>query len=495
MYKALIIDDEENICELISMSFLSINIDCVEAYSVSEAIVALQEESFDVCFTDLKLPDGDGFDILRYIQDKLPNLPVAMMTAHGNVESAIEALKLGAFDFISKPFEVDTLRSLALNAIETKKIPQAESVHGLYGESSAMVAMREQIRKIARSQAPIYITGESGTGKEVVARAIHAESPRFEGPFIAVNCGALPEHLVESELFGHKKGSFTGADKDKKGLFQAADGGTLLLDEVADLPLSMQVKLLRAIQERAIRPIGEMKEIPVNVRILSASHKALAMLVQEQEFRQDLFYRLNVISLNVPALRQRLSDIPLLVDVILNRLNEENCRHVDIAPAAIEALKKYAFPGNVRELENILERASALCDEELIQPDNLLLTTNSHTQTLEPTVEITPTIIPELIREVEPVIDIPEISVAPQVEPQKVEFVASDTMTVCDLDDPDIPDYIDDLEGYLEAVERKILKRALVENHSKTEAAKQLGISFRTFRYRLKKLNIEDDES
>lgn len=482
MYKALIIDDEENICELISMSFLSINIDCVEAYSVSEAIVALQEESFDVCLTDLKLPDGDGFDVLRYIQEKLPNLPVAMMTAHGNVESAIEALKLGAFDFISKPFEVEALRSLALNAIETKKIPQAESIHGLYGESSAMVAMREQIRKIARSQAPIYITGESGTGKEVVARAIHAESPRFEGPFIAVNCGALPEHLVESELFGHKKGSFTGADKDKKGLFQAADGGTLLLDEVADLPLSMQVKLLRAIQERAIRPIGEMKEIPINVRILSASHKALAMLVQEQEFRQDLFYRLNVISLSVPALRQRLSDIPLLVDVILNRLNQENCRNVAIAPAAVDALKNYAFPGNVRELENILERASALCDAEVIQPDNLLLSTNCHgqEQISAPIVEITPTINPEWIRD---------------IEPQKVEFLASEEMTACDLEDPDIPDDVDDLEGYLEAVERKILKRALVENHSKTEAAKQLGISFRTFRYRLKKLNIEDDES
>ncbi|GAA5098176.1 sigma-54-dependent transcriptional regulator [Wohlfahrtiimonas larvae] len=488
MYKALIIDDEENICELISMSFLSINIDCVEAYSVSEAIVALQEESFDVCLTDLKLPDGDGFDILRYIQDKLPNLPVAMMTAHGNVESAIEALKLGAFDFISKPFEVEALRNLALNAIETKKIPKAESVHGLYGDSPVMVAMREQIRKIARSQAPIYITGESGTGKEVVARAIHAESPRFEGPFIAVNCGALPEHLVESELFGHKKGSFTGADKDKKGLFQAADGGTLLLDEVADLPLSMQVKLLRAIQERAIRPIGEMKEIPVNVRILSASHKALSQLVQEQEFRQDLFYRLNVISLNVPSLRQRLSDVPLLSEIILKRLNEENHRHVSIADDALSALSQYTFPGNVRELENILERASALCDGEIIHAENLLLT-GSHAELLEIDSGFTPTIAPELIEE-----PIKELSQSSSVPLQVVKENCEPEDIACSIEDPLIPDQIDDIEGYLEAVERKILKRALAENHSKTEAAKQLGISFRTFRYRLKKLNIEDDE-
>ena len=488
MYKALIIDDEENICELISMSFLSINIDCVEAYSVSDAIVALQEESFDVCLTDLKLPDGDGFDILRYIQDKLPNLPVAMMTAHGNVESAIEALKLGAFDFISKPFEVEALRNLALNAIETKKIPKAESVHGLYGESTAMVSMREQIRKIARSQAPIYITGESGTGKEVVARAIHAESPRFEGPFIAVNCGALPEHLVESELFGHKKGSFTGADKDKKGLFQAADGGTLLLDEVADLPLAMQVKLLRAIQERAIRPIGEMKEIPVNVRILSASHKALGQLVQEQEFRQDLFYRLNVISLAVPPLRDRLSDVPLLSDVILHRLNDENRRSVNISSSALESLQHYAFPGNVRELENILERASALCDDETIQPENLLLNVDQDVPTYPVKTDVVPVV--EAIN-----VAVPESNVKakPELESEKIPMISTEDNDH-DLEDPSIPDHVDDIESYLEAVERKILKRALAENHSKTEAAKQLGISFRTFRYRLKKLNIEDDE-
>lgn len=486
MYKALIIDDEENICELISMSFLSINIDCVEAYSVSDAIIALQEETFDVCFTDLKLPDGDGFDVLRYIQENLPTLPVAMMTAHGNVESAIEALKLGAFDFISKPFELDSLRNLALNAIETKKIPQAESLHGLYGESTSMTNLRHQIRKIAKSQAPIYITGESGTGKEVVARAIHAESPRFEGPFIAVNCGALPEHLVESELFGHKKGSFTGADKDKKGLFQAADGGTLLLDEVADLPLSMQVKLLRAIQERAIRPIGEMQEIPVNVRILSASHKALAQLVLDQEFRQDLFYRLNVISVDVPPLRQRLTDIPLLVNIILDRLNVENDRNVDISTEAIQALQSYVFPGNVRELENILERALAMCEDEIIEPDDL---------SLNPDPVVAPDVVKKAVE--------PANFESREAKPYRQEDLVSDfkepkhlkmPMNIEDLNDPMIPETVTDLEGYLEAVERKILKRALAEYPSKTEAAKQLGVSFRTFRYRLKKLNIEDDE-
>lgn len=480
MYKALIIDDEENICELISMSFLSINIDCVEAYSVSEAIIALQEETFDVCFTDLKLPDGDGFDILRYIQEKLPNLPVAMMTAHGNVESAIEALKLGAFDFVSKPFKVETLRNLALNAIETKKIPKDESLHGLYGDSPIMKNLRAQIKKVARSQAPIYITGESGSGKEVVARAIHAESPRFEGPFIAVNCGALPEHLVESELFGHKKGSFTGADKDKKGLFQSADGGTLLLDEVADLPLSMQVKLLRAIQERAIRPIGEMKEIPINVRILSASHKSLSQLVQDQEFRQDLFYRLNVITLDAPPLRERLSDIPLLVEIILNRLNNENQRSIKISESAVTILQSYSFPGNVRELENILERASALCDEDAIEPEDLLLNDNDDVRT-ESKKNHTQVIAVESIAAVE------VSQYADREQKKNIELLD-------DLEDPVIPENIDNIEEYLEAVERKILKRALTENSSKTEAAKQLGISFRTFRYRLKKLNIEDDE-
>lgn len=485
MYKALIIDDEENICELISMSFLSINIDCVEAYSVSEAIVALQDESFDLCITDLKLPDGDGFDILRYIQENLPTLPVAMMTAHGNVESAIEALKLGAFDFISKPFELDALRKLALNAIETKKIPQEESVHGLFGDSKAMVSLRHQIRKISRSQAPIYIMGESGTGKEVVARAIHAESARFEGPFIAVNCGALPEHLVESELFGHKKGSFTGADKDKKGLFQAAEGGTLLLDEVADLPLAMQVKLLRAIQERAIRPIGEMKEIPTNVRILSASHKDLAYLVAAQEFRQDLFYRLNVISIQVPPLRDRIGDIPMLTNVILQRLNDENARSISITKSAIQCLETYRFPGNVRELENILERASALCDHDEITADDLLLVGN-HTIIQESFVPKNEIIVDELTMSEENTI------VSKPILNESHHISTSDDM---DINDPEIPQVIDDIEGYLEAVERKILRRALVENSSKTEAAKQLGISFRTFRYRLKKLNIEDDET
>src|SRR5699024_4757318 len=322
-YTALIIDDEVDICELIEMSFMSINIDCVKAYSVNDAIVALQKQDFDVCFTDLKLPDGNGFEIIEYIQERKPNLPVAMMTAHGNVESAIEALKMGAFDFISKPFELEHLRRLALSAVQTKTVLSEQEAtqktitkkpnkYGMYGTSQAMDEVRRIISRLARSQAPVYINGESGTGKELAARAIHGESGRSDGPFIAVNCGAIPEQLVESEFFGHKKGSFTGADRDKKGLFEAANNGTIFLDEVADLPLPMQVKLLRAIQDPAVRPVGGSEEITINARIISASHKNLEHLVLEQEFRQVLFYRLNVITLNLPPLRERLEDLPIL---------------------------------------------------------------------------------------------------------------------------------------------------------------------------------------
>ncbi len=474
MYKALIVDDESDICQLISLSFMSIDINCVEAYSVSDAICALQNETFDVCFTDLKLPDGDGFDIVKYIQENYPTLPVAMMTAHGNVESAIEALKLGAFDFISKPFEIDQLRKLALDAIKTHTSAIHHdsgdtSLHGIYGNSAATTHLKEQIKKLARSQAPVYIHGESGTGKELVARAIHNESARKNGPFIAVNCGAIPEHLVESEFFGHKKGSFTGADKDKIGLFQAAEGGTLMLDEVADLPLTMQVKLLRAIQERSIRPVGELKEIPVNVRIVSATHKDLAKLVEEHTFRQDLYYRLNVITLNTPPLRERLDDLPVLTEIIMSKINHQNETSIVLANSALEALRHYHFPGNVRELENILERASALCDNNEITDTDLLLISQEPSNQIEKSTvnsEMTQNSSDEIVVETQPII--------------------------CD-NDIVIPDEIDDIEAYLEAVERKILRRALDRNTNKTEAAKDLGISFRTFRYRLKKLNVESD--
>lgn len=483
-YTALIIDDEVDICELIEMSFMSINIDCVKAYSVNDAIVALQKQDFDVCFTDLKLPDGNGFEIIEYIQERKPNLPVAMMTAHGNVESAIEALKMGAFDFISKPFELEHLRRLALSAVQTKTVLSEQEAtqktitkkpnkYGMYGESQAMDEVRRIISRLARSQAPVYINGESGTGKELAARAIHGESGRSDGPFIAVNCGAIPEQLVESEFFGHKKGSFTGADRDKKGLFEAANNGTIFLDEVADLPLPMQVKLLRAIQERAVRPVGGTEEITINARIISASHKNLEHLVLEQEFRQDLFYRLNVITLNLPPLRERLEDLPILCHHLLERINEANGSETVITRDAIDALSHYNFPGNVRELENILERASALCLDQTITPEDLGL---EHGLLQKQVINRDVARIDATLQEG----DTKQETIAEYYEPDENDEII-------------VPKEVTDIDDYLARVENKIISQALENNRNKTEAAKSLGISFRQFRYRLKKHNIEED--
>ncbi len=469
-YHALIIDDEEDICELIEISFLSIGIKSTKAYSVSDAIVALQNDEFDVCFTDLRLPDGDGFQILEYIQRNTPELPVAMMTAHGNVESAIEALKLGAFDFISKPFEVTHLRKLATDAIKTKlSAENAESKEIMHGNSKAMQHIRNLIKRLAHSQAPVYINGESGTGKELAARAIHSESSRRDAPFIAVNCGAIPEQLVESELFGHVKGAFTGADQDKVGLFEAANEGTIFLDEIADLPLDMQVKLLRTIQERTVRPVGGTKEVALNVRIISASHRHIEDLVLRNEFRQDLFYRLNVITLNLPPLRDRLEDIPILSEHLLKRINEENGTQYYLSKEAIDHLMNYSYPGNVRELGNILERATAFAVSDELTPENLQLKHNTalHKEIKKQTHEQ----------------DSPTILGEDQLEEERPPNDASDIV---------LPPIINDIDAYLEAIERKIIERALAENRNKTEAAKSLGISFRQFRYRLKKLKIED---
>ena len=370
---ALIIDDEPDIRELLEITLKRMNVHSRCAVDLNEARALLGSERFDLCLTDIKLPDGNGIEFVSYIQQHYPRIPVAVITAHGNMESAIQALKSGAFDFITKPVDLTVLRALVNSALRLSD-PEAEPASDLIGDSEAMRRTRATVAKLARSQAPIYVSGESGTGKELVARMIHKQGPRAGKPFAPVNCGAIPPDLMESEFFGHKKGSFTGAVSDKDGLFQAAQGGTLFLDEVGELPLHMQVKLLRAIQEKSIRPVGAQKELPVDVRILSATHKDLATLVAKGEFRQDLFYRINVIELHVPPLRERPEDIPLLVDYILTKLaNEASVNLPRLAPEALQALAAYRFPGNVRELENILERAMTLCESRLIKQSDLQL--------------------------------------------------------------------------------------------------------------------------
>ena len=444
---ALIVDDEPDICELLEITLLRMGIDARSTLDLNGAYKILKQQGFDLCFTDMRLPDGNGIDLIRHISDQYPQLPVAMITAHGNMESAIEALKAGAFDFVSKPVDLQVLRKLVEKALklgpragETRAQTQTQRKHQhspLLGNSDAMERIRQLIGKLARSQAPIYVSGESGTGKELVARQIHHQGPRAEAEFVAVNCGAIPQELMESELFGHKKGSFTGAVSDHPGLFQTADGGTLFLDEVADLPLHMQVKLLRAIQEKRVRPVGEQREIPVDVRIICATHKNLASLVELGSFRQDLFYRLNVIELPIPPLRERPEDIPLLTRHILAQLARQNgIDKPELTAGALHKLKHYDFPGNVRELENILERAVTLCDGKQLEADDLSL--------------------PELTQT--------ERSTHPRNRP---------------------------LEDQMEELERQAITQALEATRwNRTAAAKKLGMSLRSLRYRLEKLGI-----
>lgn len=451
---ALIVDDEPDILELLAITLGRMRVDTREATNLQQARELLTQHKFDMCLTDLRLPDGDGIELVKYVQVHQPTLPVAVITAHGNMQTAIEAMKSGAFDFLSKPIELGVLRELVKNALALPT-PESEKVvtefpanaPQLIGSSSKMQALRQTIAKVARSQAPVHITGESGTGKELVARLIHALGPRADAAFVPVNCGAIPSELMESEFFGHKKGSFTGAVADKPGLFQAADGGTLFLDEVADLPITMQVKLLRAIQERAVRPVGAEKEIPINVRIVSATHKDLAEQVQNGHFRQDLFYRINVISVTTPSLRERIDDIPELAQHILKKLADRHGMTVPgLTASASAGLKKYAFPGNIRELENILERALTLADGDVIEVEDLLLPESS-----------------------EPVIDAATLAA---VTPGKRG---------------DIP-----LDLYLEKIERDAIVEALEAcRWNKTAAARKLGISFRAMRYKLQKLGLE----
>lgn len=374
----LVVDDEDDIRELLELSLLRMGLVCDTAASLAEAHECLGRGTYRLCLTDMRLPDGDGLELVAHIQAEHPGLPVAVISAYGSIDTAIRALKLGAFDFVTKPVELKALRELVKNALrvedEAGEGGKAPGERDLIGASPAMVQLRGQIEKLARSQAPVFIHGESGTGKEVIARLIHGSGPRAAGAFVPVNCGAISPELMESEFFGHVKGSFTGAAADKEGLFQAAHGGTLFLDEIAELPLAMQVKLLRAIQERAVRPVGAHAEQNVDVRILSASHRDLAALVADGKFRQDLFFRINVITLEVPPLRERSEDIPALATHLLARLAQrEGSAPRSIAHDALDVLRRQPFPGNVRELENLLERACALSDGEQITAADLHL--------------------------------------------------------------------------------------------------------------------------
>ena len=483
---ALIIDDEPDIRELLEITLIRMGIDTVSAKSVGDAHIALSKQNFDLCLTDMNLPDGNGIDLVSHIQENYPKLPVAMITAYGNIETAISALKAGAFDFISKPVDLKQLRDLvtaALNLSETKQTTEERSnssVQKILGQTPIIQVLNSQISKLARSQAPIYISGESGSGKELAARLIHEQSHRSKsGQFIAVNCGAIPSELVESEFFGHKKGSFSGAIDDKLGLFRAAEGGTLFLDEIADLPLAMQVKLLRAIQEKSIRPVGEQQEVKVDIRLLSATHKDLSKLVQQGLFREDLFYRVNVIKLDVPSLRERKADIPLLARHFLSEITlQNNGIKTDFDPEALSALQEYTFPGNVRELQNTIERAFTLCDGNTIRLKDL-----HFNSAIQPKPSHNPPTF-QIISDVTPDINDQENTEQLSAQLSEQKFGQSQSIGPRAANQS--------LEDYLESIERREIEHALQETKwNRTAAAKRLGISFRALRYKLKKLKLD----
>ena len=456
-HHVLVVDDEPDIRELLDLTLSRMGLQVTTAEDLGAGRRALKENTFSFCLTDMRLPDGNGLDLLSEIIEEYPELPTAVITAHGKVEDAVLALKIGAFDFVSKPVDLSILRKLvntALKLREKEETPDAvaadkgspfadKRLDKLTGNSEAIQKCKAMINKLARSQAPVMISGASGSGKELAARLIHDLGPRTDQSFVPVNCGAIPTELMESEFFGHMKGSFTGAVIDKEGLFQAADGGTLMLDEVADLPLNMQVKLLRAIQEKAVLPVGARKEIPVDVRILSASHQLLRPLVDEGKFRSDLFFRLNVIELHMPGLSERKDDIEELAHRFLKEITEQ--WDEDEAPVistnAMEALKNHNYTGNVRELINILQRAITMCEHNTITVDDLMLE---------------------------------------QVPVKRQE------QSVSGRDDDQT------LDTYIEDIEKKMLEDALEKTrYNKTRAAELLGISFRSFRYKLKKFDIE----
>lgn len=438
--RVLVVDDEPDLLDLMEITLTKMGLDTRRASSVAEARLLLGSERFELCLTDMRLTDGSGLEVLQDIGEHHPAMPVAVITAYGNTSNAVEALKAGAFDYISKPVALDQLRALVKTAL---KVPgkneggQAAPAGQLLGESAPMQEIRRQIERLARTQAPVHITGESGSGKELAARSIHALSSRADHAFVPVNCGAIPENLMESEFFGYRKGAFTGANADHEGFFHAASGGTLFLDEVADLPLAMQVKLLRAIQEKKVRRVGATLEEPVDVRIISATHQKLTQMVEAGRFRQDLYYRLNVIELNMPSLRERPEDIAHLAQTLLGKLSQGRATRLDAE--ALKRLKIYAFPGNVRELENILERALALAEGDTILADDLNLSPS------------------------------PALQSAANAETPA-----------------------GNLQDYLDRVEREALLKALEQTrHNKTAAARLLGVTFRSLRYRLERLGID----
>ena len=436
--RILVVDDEPDLLELLELTLSRMGLDTICAQTVGEAVQLLDKEPFDLCLTDRRLPDGEGLRVVEHITQKGLDVPVAVITAFGSAENAVAALKAGAFDYLAKPVALEQLRALVKQALKVPEKTQPASSYRLLGESQAIEQVRGLIERLAKSQAPVFVNGESGSGKELAARTIHMNGPRGEQPFVAVNCGAIPENLMESEFFGYRKGAFTGAEADRDGFFQAANGGTLFLDEVADLPLAMQVKLLRAIQEKKVRKVGATQEDPVDVRIISATHKKLAGLVESGDFRQDLYYRLHVIELAMPSLREMREDIPLIANAILAKLSRGVVAQLD--QEAITALERYPFPGNVRELENILERGLSLAaDPQRISAEDLHLT--------------------------------------PLAEESDAAMPPGDKWP---------------LQDYLDRVERAAINEALEKTrYNRTAAAKLLGITFRAMRYRMERLGIK----
>ncbi|MBH0085848.1 sigma-54-dependent Fis family transcriptional regulator [Psychrobacter sp. SCQQ22] len=548
---ALVVDDEVDLCRLMQITLTKMGIKSDVAYTLSQARSFWKDNDYDFCLTDLNLPDGSGLELVKEISDS-SSTPIAVITAHGSMDLAIEALKLGAFDFVNKPLELPRLRQLVENALKVihqdnaasatpESSPEQKMLDSrLIGDSAVMHPLKKTILKLARSQAPVFLSGASGTGKEVVARLIHDLSPRRDGSFVPVNCGAIPSELMESEFFGHKKGSFTGAVADKQGLFQQANGGTLFLDEVADLPLAMQVKLLRAIQEKTVRAIGDTKEVPVDIRILSATHKDLSQLVQDGAFRQDLYYRINVIELKLPTLNARRDDIPVLAEYFLAMITNE--WQLETPPSltneACERLQHHDFAGNVRELRNILERAVTLAESSHIDVNHLGLTDIDISHAQIPETELNDKVVGGTLEAGEKTIQPTHEAIAPQIQqiptnlhpyrtttqhfpamrqrssvnqteifnsttaPSDEEFIEPDStqqegnakVNLSELSDGQLP--VQGLETYLQEQEKQLIITALKKTGwNKTQAAELLGTTFRSLRYRMKKLEISEDES